>query len=112
MHRLLSTLETCFGSLLAMLKPRRHCEPRRELIQHSRRLGTILATCWTSSGAPKPPLNACAQRYRLHPITPMQFSISHCYYNEKTNMRRLRITGTVISPTIANPNGLHGRVDH
>ena len=31
-------------------------------IRHSRMLGTILATCWTSRGAPKPPSNACAQR--------------------------------------------------
>src|SRR5262245_6127431 len=41
----------------------------------------------------------------------MQFSISHCYYSEKTNMRRLRITGAVISATIANLNGLLGHAD-
>src|SRR5262249_11126873 len=51
------------------------------------------------------------QHYRLHPITPMQFSISHCYYSEKTNMRTLRITGAVISATIANLNGLLGHAD-
>jgi len=42
----------------------------------------------------------------------MQFLTSHCCYNEKTNIGGLRITGANISATIANPNGLHGRVDH
>jgi hypothetical protein len=39
----------------------------------------------------KPPSNACAQRYESRLITPMQYSISHCYYNEKMNTRRLLI---------------------
>ena len=39
-------------------------------------------------------------------------SISHCYYNEQINIRRLRITGAGISSRIDNPNGLHGRGDH
>src|SRR5262249_47276979 len=43
--------------------------------------------------------------------TPMQYSISRCYCNERTNMPKLQITGATISPAIANRNGLHGPVD-
>jgi hypothetical protein len=46
----------------AMSRVKRHCGPRRAPIRPSRRLGTILATCWMSRDAPKQPLNACARR--------------------------------------------------
>jgi hypothetical protein len=36
-----SILAICFVPTPAMLKPKRHCEPRPELIRHSWRLGTI-----------------------------------------------------------------------
>jgi hypothetical protein len=57
-------------------------------------------------------LNACARHSISHLILPMQFSILHYYYNEKTNMRRLRIIGADISPTIHNLNGQDGPADH
>jgi hypothetical protein len=57
-------------------------------------------------------LNACAQHCESPLITPMQYSISHCYYNEKMNTRRLPITGAAILLTIVNQNGRHERVGH
>ena len=98
-------LETCSGPMPAMSKAKRHCGPRRTLIRPSRRLGTILATCWMSRDAPKPPLNACVQRCGWRPTTRMPCSTWRCCYNEETNMRRPPITGAATSPPIANRNG-------
>ena len=76
------------------------------------RLGTILATCWTSRDAPKPPSNACAKRCGSRLTTQMRCSTSRCCYNEKTNTRRPQITGAAISPAIANRNGRREPADH
>jgi hypothetical protein len=46
-----------------------HCGPRQPLIRRLRRLGTILATCWTSRDAPKLPSNACVKLCGSHLTT-------------------------------------------
>ena len=77
----------------------RNCDAGRSDI--SPRLGTILATCWTTRVEPMRPSNACARRFGWRLITQMQCSTLRYCYNEKTNTRRLPITGAAISPAIA-----------
>ena len=64
------------------------------------RLGTILATCWTTRDEPMRPSNAYAKRFGRRLITQMQCSTLRYCYNEKTNTQRLPITGAAISPAI------------
>ena len=80
----LSTIATyalCSGFSAKTLKPKRYCGPRHALIQYSRRLGTILATCWTSRDALTPLSDAYARRCGLRLTTRMQCSTSRYFYH-------------------------------
>ena len=71
-----------------------------------------LSDCLTSRGAWKRPLNACGKQLQIVPdYSDAIFNIA-LLLQRKNNMRRLRIIGADISPTIPDPNGLGGLAVH